>query len=331
MRLIKLCIITIVAVFIIRAVKEGRADFAQSNFSISRIKVGWLVLAGAAYCLGMLPMALNWHRLLRAMGQAVPRGATVRTHYISQLGKYVPGKAFVAAIRLGLLKQYQVDPATALLSVVAETLGMMCIGAVLAGGIIAVQFRDRPDIALLAGAMAIGAGLPVTPPLLRFALAWMRRRRFARSPDEASTDHVSWRVVVPGWLGIVVGWCLLGVSMWATMKALNVAPTNDLTVSQLPWVTASYAISVVAGFMSMLPGGVGVREWVMKELIEPSLGTVVALPGARAAPHDEPAVRTRCFEYPLFCGSYYEKSPLTPADAPAGPVHPCDFQPFPTR
>jgi uncharacterized membrane protein YbhN (UPF0104 family) len=50
-----------------------------------------------------------------------------------------------------------------------------------------------------------------------------------------------------------------------------------MAFSELPWVTACYAISVVAGFMSMLPGGVGVREWVMKELFEPQYGPVAAL------------------------------------------------------
>lgn len=277
MLLLKISIVALVIVFIVRAVRDGRAEFAKSNFSVANLRVGWLGVAGIAYSLGMLPMALNWHRLLRAMGQPAPRGATVRAHYLSQLGKYVPGKALVAVIRLGLLKPYQVDAATGVLSIFGETLAMMSIGAVLAGAIIAVQFRDRPDIACMAAAMAVLAGLPITPPILRFALRWMRRRRFAQTPDDHAADKLTWRVMVPGWLGITLGWCLLGVSMWATMKALNVPSTRDLSIVQLPWITASYAISVVAGFITMLPGGLGMREWVMMELVEPSFGPVVAL------------------------------------------------------
>ncbi len=155
MLLLKISIVALVTVFIIRAVREGRADFVKSGFSVTNIDVVWLGVAGVAYSLGMLPMALNWHRLLQAMGQSTPQSATVRTHYLSQLGKYAPGKALVVVIRLGLLKPYQVDVATGVLSIFAETLAMMSIGAVMAGAVIAVQFRDRPDIAFMAAAMAV--------------------------------------------------------------------------------------------------------------------------------------------------------------------------------
>ena len=121
------------------------------------------------------------------------------------------------------------------------------------------------------------------PPVLRVALRFLEKRKAKRNTKDTgqprinATKALSWAVVLPGWLGIIPGWFLLGLSMWATMKALNLPSTRDMSIVQLPWITASYAISVVAGFMSMLPGGVGVREWVMKELIEPKYGAAAAL------------------------------------------------------
>ena len=277
--LVKLIISCVVIVFIYRAIDKSRGEFEKANFSISQIKWSWLVLASGTYVLGMVPMGLNWHRLLVAMQQQVPRWEAVRTHLVSQLGKYVPGKACVPAIRLSMLAKYKLHAPTALVSMLAETLSMMSVGAVVGACIVAVIYRSRPDIVLVAVGLALAAGAPVIPPVLRFALRFLAKRR-AKKTGESLTDvtrDLTWPVVVPGWLGIVPGWMLLGVSMFATMKALNLPETNNMTLAQLPWVTASYAISAVGGFMSMLPGGVFVREWLMKELIEPSYGSLVAV------------------------------------------------------
>lgn len=277
--LFKGTISVLVIFFIVRAVETGQAEFARAGFQISNIQWSWLLVAGIAYVLGMVPMGLNWHRLLDAMQQPVPRWVAVRAHFISQLGKYVPGKACVPAIRLALLSRYQVHRPTALLTMVAETLAMMSVGACIGASTIAVTYRSRPDIALVAAGLALCSGAPVIPPVLRFALRIIGKRdKDDGTPGTSGAERqLTWRVVTPGWLGIIPGWLLLGLSMWATMKALNLPTTRDLPLAHMPWITASYAISVVAGFASLLPGGVGIREWVMKELIDPEYGAAVGL------------------------------------------------------
>lgn len=285
---LKAGIALLVVVCIGRAIRESRLQFAQSNFSLSNTDVRWLLVAVAAYLVGMLPMTLNWHRLLHAMGAAVPRGPTVRAHYMSQLGKYVPGKAIVVAIRMSLLSSYGVKTSSLLASIVAETLAMMSVGAVMASGIVLVLYWNRVEIALTAAGLAVLATVPILPPVLRLGLRILQSRRLRKaagvdsgSAEAAAADDLTktltWKAVLPGWLGIFPGWVLLGLSMFATMKAMNLPETANMSLLELPWVIAAYAISVVAGFLSMLPGGVGVREVVMKEMIEPSYGPVVAL------------------------------------------------------
>ena len=279
MLVLKLVILCLVVTFMYRAVQKSRGDFESANFSISQIRWGWLIVAGATYLLGMVPMGLNWHRLLNAMHQKVPRWQAVRTHLISQLGKYVPGKACVPAIRLTLLERYQLHGPTAFVSMVAETLAMMSMGSVVGALIVAVIYRSRPDIVLIALGLAAVAGAPAIPPVLRFAVGFLEKRRAKKTGEPPSNieRELTWRILLPGWLGLIPGWFLLGISMWATMKALNLPSTRDLSLLELPWITASYSISVVAGFASLIPGGLAVREWFMKQFIEPSYGSVVAL------------------------------------------------------
>jgi hypothetical protein len=43
---------------------------------------------------------------------------------------------------------------------------------------------------------------------------------------------------------------------------------------------AAVSLAMVAGFLSLLPGGVGVREYVVLTLLAPAVGTVAALVSA---------------------------------------------------
>ncbi|HTU24427.1 MAG TPA: hypothetical protein VMF30_03445, partial [Pirellulales bacterium] len=63
----------------------------------------WLVAAGIFYILGTLPAGDFWSRLLRDCEQPIGRYTAIRAFLISQVGKYVPGKAMVIVVRAGLV------------------------------------------------------------------------------------------------------------------------------------------------------------------------------------------------------------------------------------
>ncbi len=72
--------------------------------------------------------------------------------------------------------------------------------------------------------------------------------------------HLTWRRLGEGMLWSVVGWSLLGLSQVAVLRA--VLP-HGVPVDLWPVVTASVALAMVAGFAVPMPGGLGVREWVL--------------------------------------------------------------------
>jgi uncharacterized membrane protein YbhN (UPF0104 family) len=49
------------------------------------------------------------------------------------------------------------------------------------------------------------------------------------------------------------------------------------TLADLPLLTAAVALAMVAGFLSLLPGGIGVRELIVIPLLQPQFGQVVAI------------------------------------------------------
>jgi len=90
-----------------------------------------------------------------------------------------------------------------------------------------------------------------------------------------------------GWLAMSIGWVILGLSLWAVLRGMGVDQLiwNDQTmpldpVAQLPLYVASVSLAMVAGFLSLIPGGAAVREAVLAELLVPHFGEVTALVSA---------------------------------------------------
>ncbi|MBR5627593.1 MAG: hypothetical protein IKW74_08260, partial [Thermoguttaceae bacterium] len=55
----------------------------------------WLIGAGGFYLTAFFAAAVFWYLSLRWLGQIPTFFQAVRSYYVSQLGKYIPGKAMV--------------------------------------------------------------------------------------------------------------------------------------------------------------------------------------------------------------------------------------------
>jgi hypothetical protein len=275
---IQIVVLILVAVGIWRTVSDARDKFAAANFAFADVDAAWLLGAGVFYGAGMFPSCLFWHRTLRTMGQQPRFLQTLQAFYIGHLGKYVPGKALVVVIRTGLIRGSRVDTAVAATSVFVETLTMMAVGATMAALILALQFREQHLLLALAVCLAACAGIPTVPPLFRRIVAWLQVRRANPAIDQA-VAQLNFSLMAYGWLTISLGWFAFGLSLWATIRAM---PGNMIggPFEHLTLLTACVGLALVAGFLSLLPGGVGVRELVVMTLIAPVFGEVVAIVSA---------------------------------------------------
>jgi uncharacterized membrane protein YbhN (UPF0104 family) len=236
-----------------------------------------LLAAGGLYLLGLLPAGLFWGLVLRSLGQDAKIGETLRAYYIGHLGKYVPGKAMVVVIRTGLIRGHRVDTGMAAVSVFFETLTMMSVGAAVSAAILAVSFRTEPLLFWVAVALMIAAGIPTLPPVFRslVRLAGVGR---SGSANAGNLDRLGNGALLAGWVLMALSWGLLGMSLWAVLRAMGTDGTD--LVGQLHLYTAAVALATVAGFLSLVPGGAAVREAVLTQLMVPYLGEAVALVSA---------------------------------------------------
>jgi hypothetical protein len=273
LRIVKWTIIVLVLWGLVHTVRGSWDELRQHTWSVD---YRWLLLSAGCYLLGMLPSGLFWHRILIAMGQRPALGETLRAYYIGHLGKYVPGKAMVVVLRAGLIRGQRVDTAVAAASVFLETLTMMAVGSFLSGGILFVLFPQHWALVPLALLLLVVSGLPTLPPVFKRLVRMVVSKRFD-SPKWSALDGVGFRLMAGGWLAVAVGWLLIGLSLWCVLRGLG---ENMSLIETLPIITASAALATVAGFLSLIPGGAGIRELILAQVMAPQFGRVIALVSA---------------------------------------------------
>lgn len=271
----RLTILALVGVGIWHTVVKALVELEERKFSLTQIQPWWLVVAGVVYLAGMIPSWLFWHRTLLAMGQRPRWQESLRAFYIGHLGKYVPGKALVVILRTGLIRSNRVDTSVAATSVFVETLTMMAVGAFVAAATLGMMFREQVWLLLLAVVLMLCAGGPTLPPIFRRLVRLVGVKKV--SPDiDSALAGLDIRLMSYGWITVALGWCLLGLSLWATLHAIPTTTTNPVSVADWPLITACVALAMVAGFLSLLPGGIGIREYVVMTLLVQPFGAAAA-------------------------------------------------------
>jgi uncharacterized membrane protein YbhN (UPF0104 family) len=268
-RAVKLLILVLVVWAVRRTLVDAWSQLSRPDGYRWQCQPAWLVLAGALYLAGLLPAAIFWHRVLSVLGQEARFAEILRAYYIGHLGKYVPGKAMVVIIRTGMIRGRRVDTAMAAVSVFVETLTMMAVGAFLAAAILAFRFRGQSLAFYGSIGLMVVAGLPTLPPVFR---RLVRLVGIGKS-DPAVAQKIAklgYRTLLSGWLLMTLAWLVLGLSYWATLRAMGIPELDPLR--DLPWYTAGVSFAMVAGFLLLvLPGGLVVREAALAEVMVPYL------------------------------------------------------------
>ena len=270
---VKWAIVVLVLVWVVREIIATSGEIAQHHWEL---RPGWILLAVVCYLLGYLPAGVYWHIILRKLGQNPTFYESLRAYYIGHLGKYMPGKAMVVAIRAGLIRGERVKTLVAIGSVFLETLTMMAAGAMISAVLLFVFFQEQKLLMLVAIGLMIVSGLPVIPfffrKIVRIAGSIKGDEEMNRALSRFDT-----KTLLCGWGLMAVAWLFLGLSLCAAINGVGIETGEVLR--HLPRFVAASALSTVAGFLSMIPGGLGVREMVLTELMNRYFETAATLPG----------------------------------------------------
>lgn len=249
----------------------------QAEAAVHEVRPAWLVAAGLFYLFGWLPAGIWWQQVMRATGQHPPWWASLRAYYVAHLGKYVPGKAMVLVLRAALVRRSGISAGCAVAAAIYENFFTMALGAALAGGLMLVTLQPRPAWVVLAALVFVGTGLPALPAV--FNRVARRLSAILRRGEAVQIRRLGMRDALVGMVELSAGWMLSGLSLGATLHAVGGADGAAL-VDPGNWSlwTAAVALAIATGFAAVwFPGGLGVREGILVEVLTPSVGPGPAL------------------------------------------------------
>jgi len=202
----------------------------QSRGQSLHVKPRWIVSAGLIYLVGLSACGLFFATVMNASRSPVSTPASVRAYLISHLGKYVPGKAMVVVMRVGLVMPHGARAATAGIATFYETLVMMGAGAIVATfGFLVGAGPFQPLATVLAASLAL-AFLVVVDPLVFPRVSKLIASPFPSIGEDAQ-PIIGRRLEALGLLLTGLSWVLLGLSQVAVVLGCNDAD-DDCTPPQ---------------------------------------------------------------------------------------------------
>jgi hypothetical protein len=255
-----------------------------------RPRWGWMTLACVVSVAGWLPSVWFWGRLFLALGIRPDGGQLLRAYYCGHPGKYAPGKAMVILIRAALLAPGGVPAAATAYTVTLETLTFMAAGCVTMVLLLPDIIADIPQFAELSSfiaqpawrvvfsLLAIGSGIGGLAALARISGRLAERMKGALPAVGTLSRKIPVRTFAGGLALFLGAWWLQGATIGLTLQALSPEPVSW---SDWPLWTGTAAVSLVGGFLAIFaPGGLGVREGLLMELLQQQVGPHEAVAAA---------------------------------------------------
>lgn len=228
---------------------------------------GWSLVLGLSlfnYALRFL----RWHRYLARLGEQMPFGLHLVYYLAGFAFTTTPGKAG-EAVRCLYLKRHAVDYSHSLSALFVERLVDVVAMALLALSAVWTYQNARLPV-IVAAALALGLLPLVRHPGLQGALGRFAEKvqpgrpttaiRHIGSLLRASAELLKARALYGGLTIGLIAWGAEGVGFWVILSYLD-APIPLLLAVGI------YAVGILAGALSFIPGGLGSTEAVMVVLL----------------------------------------------------------------
>ena len=241
------------------------------RFDIPRLGLSFVVL-----CLVLGAMTPIWRTILRRLGYDLPVGRAWRIWFVSNLGRYVPGKVWQVLGMVYLCEREGIPKRVTAVSVVLAQALSTLAAVGLFGVYVLVQGRGiHPAFPYLIGIGLAGGGVLIHPRVLQGGINWILR--FLGKEGIVLGVTFGQLVRITGLYAL--SWCGYGAALYLFISSL--APIS----TSLIWaVIPIFAIAYTAGLLVLLaPGGLGVREGLLALFLSHHMPAALATPSALSA------------------------------------------------
>ncbi len=220
----------------------------------------WMVLGSAGWvALSYVVLIETWRQIVVAWGGRLSWPSAARIWFISNLGRYVPGKIWQITAMGALAEEAGVSSVAAVGSALVVNLVNLIAGflvvAVAGSRLLVTGFNTLLLISLIVFCALVLGSPWLLPPLMRLA----QRVSGRKMPIPAIPPLA----IIFAVAGCSLAWNLYGIAF------------HDLTVALFggaagrpSYYTAVFTLSYLAGYLTLFaPGGIGVRETTLVTLL----------------------------------------------------------------
>ncbi len=235
---------------------------AGSLSSLLRFDPVLFILSFLAVNLHLIAAAWSWQVVCRAAGHPVSLRQAYVVHYLSQVGKYVPGKVWAAIGKVGLSRRIGMPGVRAGHALVLESI-FIASGCLLVTLPVVPAASTALGLGTWTGIGAVAAGVVLLLLLAHpGAFAWLMRlaaRITGKKIDTVRTGFCTILLLIPVYLVVFLS---LGFSF------VLLAWSFGLEIPLFPGVFLFPAAMGIGYVVVFSPGGLGVREVSLVWLIE---------------------------------------------------------------
>jgi len=231
-----------------------------------RLRIEWLIPAALLYLCAHCVWGTFSVILLRNQGATVSLRTGLRAYFISQFGKYVPGKVWVIVLRMGILGNIGISRTAVGITAMYEALTSMAAGAMI--GTLLLHTLTSEQSGLSGYSAYWVAPIALTPIGLVGLNRFVNRvNRWRKGHNAPQLPRVKLHMVLIGLALTSIGWLILGLSLWMTLRGLRADP-DPLTFDTYLHLTSINALAYVIGFVAFfMPAGAGFRELALQTLL----------------------------------------------------------------
>lgn len=254
-------------IFAARSIWRQWRDASAAELNV-HLHWDWLALSSLVVLATYALLVEIWRRVLARSGARVSFASTARVWFVSNLGKYVPGKVWQLTSMAAMMRRENVS-----VGIAGSSAIMVAVCNVVAGFLVVLAFGTqslhalgesaRP--ALIVATAILLVALVLAPITVRWAA-----RVIARLTKRPISLSVPAKAVWESTAGYVVTWLLYGIAF----ELFAVSVVGHAGGSWEAYV-ATFTLSYLVGYLYLpAPGGLGAREWAMSTVfVALKLGT----------------------------------------------------------
>lgn len=259
--------------FVFRRISE---DWSKIETYPWDIHWGYMALCVLVGLITFFILSTMWRKIIFSFGYSLGHAKSFRIFYLSNLGRYVPGKFWQLLGILYLTRKENIPPETATASFVAvqmfvipSSLLVFAIASVLDPQILTAQIPLLGGVSpyVLLAVMLIISLMIISWPDKVFILGDFILRKLKR---DGLSFHMERKVSLTLYLGYCVAWVCYGLGFWLSTKAVS----SDISLSPVAAIGAFNAAYQVGYLALFAPGGFGPRELALSVMLQPYVGAI---------------------------------------------------------